>query len=199
MAALFQTKEETMTLRTKRFLLMLLAAAGAVAVPALAQDKGGYAGASAGNTSFDGPGVSGSSSLTQDDKDSGFKIWGGYQFNRNLAVEAGYVDLGTLVQTGTPGPFRIEYGVTGVTGAAVGILPLSRGFSLFGKAGLIVESIDQKTTGPVRVTTKDGLALMIGVGGRYDITRRFGVQVEWEHFDGDLTVDFLSAGVRYRF
>src|SRR3954469_6849620 len=106
-----------MTLRIKRSLSALLAAAGLAAAPVLAQDSGGYIGASAGNTRFDGPGVSGSSSLTQDDTDSGFKIWSGYQFNRNFAVEVGYVDLGSLVQTGTPGPFRIEYGVTGVTGA----------------------------------------------------------------------------------
>jgi OmpA-OmpF porin, OOP family len=183
------------------FVAVLIAAAGVTASPAvLAQDRSVYyVGASAGTTSLDGPGVSGATSLTQDDQDTGVKIYGGYQFNRNLAVEVGYVDLGTLKQAGTPGPFTVQYDVAGVTAAAVGILPLSGGFSLLGKAGLIFETIDTKTTGPVAVTTNGGAALLVGVGARYDVTRKFGVQVEWEHFDGDITVDFVSAGVRFKF
>jgi OOP family OmpA-OmpF porin len=185
-----------MKLRAELFLMAALLIAAA---PTHAQDKGGYLGASAGNTKFDGPGISGSTSLTQDDKDSGFKIFGGYQFNRNLAVEVGYYDLGTLKQSGTPGPFTVQYDLSGIAGAAVGILPLGGGFALFGKAGVIIESIDKKTTGPVNVTTNDGAAFMAGVGARWNFTRRLGVQVEWERFGGDLTVDFVSAGLRFNF
>jgi OmpA-OmpF porin, OOP family len=180
-------------------ILTLLAAGSAAVTPVLAQDMGAYVGASAGNTSFDGPGVSGSTSLTSDDKDKGVKVYGGFQFNRNFALEFGYVDLGTLRQSGTPGPFTIQYDVSGITTAAVGIIPLGGNFALFGKAGVIIESIDKKTTGPVNVTTKDGSALMAGAGVRFNFNRHVGLQVEWEHFGGDITVDFVSAGVRYKF
>ena len=63
-----------------------------------------YGGVSAGEAraKVDEPGVANSllgangpaSGFSSDEKDTGYKLFGGYQFNRNIALEGGYFDLG---------------------------------------------------------------------------------------------------------
>ena len=63
-----------------------------------------YGGVSAGEAraKVDEPGVANSllgangpaNSFSSDEKDTGYKLFGGYQFNRNIAVEGGYYELG---------------------------------------------------------------------------------------------------------
>lgn len=40
-------------------------------------------------------------SITNDDPDTGYKLFGGYQFNKNFALEGGYFDLGKFGFTAT--------------------------------------------------------------------------------------------------
>jgi OOP family OmpA-OmpF porin len=86
------------------YLLGLVSLSAVMAVPAFAQDKSLYyyginAGQSntdtdaAGTTSGLLPGVNATSTST-DQKDTAYKLFGGYQFNRNMAVEGGYFNLG---------------------------------------------------------------------------------------------------------
>src|SRR5712671_7092564 len=81
------------------------AAAAAFAGAALAQDKtqetGAYAGLSIGQakgkdscSAFAGSGIS------CDDKDTAWKIFGGYQFMRYLAAEVAYADFGKVKASG---------------------------------------------------------------------------------------------------
>src|SRR5262245_34656900 len=64
-----------------------------------------------------------------DDTDTAFRIFGGYNFNRNFGVELGYADLG-----------KVTFGALGLSGdvkatvwdlLAVGTLPLSNNFSIY--------------------------------------------------------------------
>jgi OOP family OmpA-OmpF porin len=189
-----------MTLQYKRFLISALVSGACLfSGSVLAQDIGWYMGAAVGQSKFDAPGVIGATSITTDDKDTGFKIYGGYQLSRSLAVEVGYVDFGTISQRGTPGPFTISYDLTGLTVAAVGTMPLNGNFSLFGKAGLIALDISASKTGPVTVVTENGTEFLVGLGGRYNLNRNLAIQAEWEYFGGDLKTNFLSIGLRYKF
>jgi OOP family OmpA-OmpF porin len=189
-----------MTLQYKRSLVSaLLSGACLFSGSVLAQDIGWYMGGAIGQSKFDTPGVpAGFTATTTDDEDSGFKIYGGYQYSRNLAVEVGYVDLGGFSVRGTP-TFNVEADVTGVTAAAVGTMPLNGGFSLFGKAGVIFADISASSTGALTLVTEDGTEFLVSAGARYNLNRNLAIQAEWEYFGGDIKTNFLSLGLHYKF
>jgi hypothetical protein len=88
-----------------------------------------------------------SETISFDDSDLGFTIVGGYRLNRYLAFEGGYASLGEVVfksrATGTfpsdPGTLNInvESETSGFTVSALGTLPLSRDWELFGRVGAL--------------------------------------------------------------
>jgi len=171
-----------------------------------ASAQGFYIGGSVGQSSFDDdnavPGLI--TSGTVDDKDTGFKIYGGYQFNRNFGLELAWVDLGKASYSGTFLGLPVTGGTVKASGlniSAVGTLPLGSGFALFGKAGLFAwESEANDVTGGVPFSGKeDGTDLSIGVGASYDFTKNFAIRAEWERFKAVGDIDLLSVGIVYKF
>jgi len=127
----------------KRLGLSALAALALMAATAVQADTqpGFYAGAGIGTTTvgdddFDGPGI--------DDSDTGFKVFGGYYFNENYGVEVGYFDFGEASGSFDDfvGPVSFDVGVSGLSASAVGVLPLSDMFSLFGRLGYATYDVD---------------------------------------------------------
>ena len=77
-------------------------------------------------------------SIVDDERDRGFKIYGGYQVNKYFALEGGYFELGrfgfaaTTVPTGTlNGSIKLR----GVNLDLVGTVPITERFSAFGRIG----------------------------------------------------------------
>src|SRR5882762_12016655 len=115
--------------RDKKVLLAAMLGAAVMAVPAvsMAQARGetgwylgggiGQSQAKDGCTGVGGPGVS------CDDKDTAYKIFGGYQVNRNFAAELGYSELGK-VKASAPG-VNVEFKSTAWDLVGVGAFPLS--------------------------------------------------------------------------
>ncbi|HEX6321484.1 MAG TPA: outer membrane beta-barrel protein [Burkholderiales bacterium] len=190
-----------------------LALAGAVASPAAAQDVGFYLGGSLGQAEASGlcsdlnilitgiPGGNGTLASC-DEKDSGFKLFGGYRVNRNFAVEGSYFDYGSFRANGqTFGvPFRVSGDATAWGFAALGILPVGERFSLFGKAGLLMTDMTITGAGVGGAGTEDesDSGLHIGVGAMFNLTRNFGIRAEWERND-EAEIDMLSLGLQVRF
>jgi len=186
-----------------------LASAMTFAAPVLAQDAGFYAGAALGQSkvSIDCEGAD-----TCDEKDSSWRIFGGYQFNRNFAIEFGYADLGEASAAGAAPPFGTA-GATFETTAfdlvAVGILPIAERFSAYGKIGLYRADTDitASLTGFPSVSLSDSNSdLTFAVGVRYDFTRNLGVRAEWQRYSdvaadefGESDVDVMSIGILWRF
>ncbi|NNM79829.1 MAG: outer membrane beta-barrel protein [Gallionella sp.] len=108
----------------------LIAAAILVCVSntAFARDNGGYAGVGFGSTWTNVQNTT--TGVTTNYSSSGAHIFGGYQLNQNFAVEAEYVDLGKFSGT------TVAVAGTGLGVSAVGILPVSDKFSLYGKLGI---------------------------------------------------------------
>jgi len=190
-------------MKSKAFLIGLLGSCSVLAWnPATAQDTGFYAGASFGNSSVDACGVV-PPGLSCDDKDSTIKFFGGYQMSRNFAVEIGYADLGKITASGPGGSLALESTAWEVT--AVGILPLEKSFSLFGKIGLF--SATTELTSTVGISGDDtATGLTFGIGARYDFTKSLGVRAEWQRYAdvggdnvGEGDVDTLTVGVVVRF
>lgn len=158
-------------------------------------EMGGYVGASVGQMEADGACGAGQSC---DFKDTAFKIFGGYRFNRNLAGEVFWGEWGEI---------SVRQGTASATGeirtiglAAVGILPLNPQFDLFGKVGFGNTKQKVSASAPgVSIAGQDtGTELMYGFGASYNFTRNLGLRAEWE-FLSDSEVDILSIGVQYRF
>lgn len=189
--------------------LPALIAASLLAFPALAQspDTGFYVGGHLGQAEardscndFNAPGVS------CDDKDTAWRVLGGFQFNRHLAIEGAYTDLGEFTASGPGGSVSAEARALELTG--IGAFPLGNALSVYGKAGVY----RGETEGRLDATLLSGSAedsntdFTFGAGVRFDMTRNVALRAEWQRYNdmgGDDTtesdVDVLSIGLLYRF
>ncbi|MEJ0085274.1 MAG: OmpA family protein [Pseudomonadota bacterium] len=152
--------------------------------------------------------------MDDNERDTGFKVFGGYQFNKYWAMESGYYDLGDFGFTSFTAPPGTLHGVLGVRGLnldAVLSLPFTEKFSAFGRAGVAFSEVEGafESTGLVTVLEPDSekraANYKFGVGLQYDFTRRFGMRLEAERYRIDDSVgnrgdvDLFSAGVLLRF
>ncbi len=153
-------------------------------------------------------------SISNDDSHSGYKLFGGLQFNSNIAFEAGYFDLGTFGFKATTQPSGTFTGNTKVRGLdfdVVGIWPITSQLSAFGRFGLDYVDATDSFNGSGFVSVPDSnpskrdVSYKFGMGLQYDFTRAFGGRAEVERYriktsngnTGD--VDLFSLGVIYRF
>jgi OmpA-OmpF porin, OOP family len=140
-----------------------------------------------------------------DGKDTGWKLFGGFMFNRNFGVELAYVDLGKASYSGVFGPLPVTGGSVEVTGfnvAGIAAIPVTDAFSLFGKLGIYSWEAEAKdtTAGFPFSDTFDGNDLFFGAGISYSFTRNLSLRGEWERFKlDDVDADLLSVGFVYRF
>lgn len=153
-------------------------------------------------------------SITDDDRDTGYKLFGGYQINKYFALEAGFFDLGKFEFTATTvpaGTLRGNIKVKGLNFDAVGILPITEKFSAFGRVGLQYAEAKDSFRGTGSVTVRDSnpsnrdANYKLGLGLQYHFTRSLGVRAEAERYRIDDAVgntgdiDLLSVGLVYRF
>lgn len=132
----------------------------------------------------------GNPSMTLDNRDFAYKFFGGYKFNKNFALEAGYFDLGQFgfsAATSPTGTLSGNIKVKGLNFDAVGILPLKDKFSVFGRLGLNYAMAKDSftSTGAVATPTnpnpnKNDLNYKFGLGVQYDFTESVGLRGEWE-------------------
>jgi OOP family OmpA-OmpF porin len=84
------------------------------------------------------PGVN-TTGIATDKTGDAFKLFGGYQINRNVAIEGGYFDLGKnrfTTQTAPPGTLSGDSRVQGMNLDLVGTLPLTERFSAQARVGV---------------------------------------------------------------
>jgi OOP family OmpA-OmpF porin len=192
--------------------------------PAVAADSGWYGGLNVGQSRAKiddaritagllGAGLT-TTSMTDDKHDTAYKIFGGYKFNRNFALEGGYFNLGQFGFTSTTAPAGTLAGkikLQGLNLDAVGIVPLSEKFSAFGRLGLQYAQAKDNFTATGAATasnpnpSKSAANLKAGLGVQYDFTESLGMRGEWERYRindavgnrGDVNV--LSVGLVYLF
>jgi OOP family OmpA-OmpF porin len=175
----------------KRIVVSSIAVATLLAGPAGAQtrapDSGFYGGLGVGHSDSNlGSAI--------DSTDTAWKAFGGYQFNRYIAVEGGYIDLG---KTATPGA---SFDSKALQASAVGSLPVTPQFAFTGKLGVAQVKTD------VNGGTDHNFDPTYGLGLRYDINRQIGIRGEWERFRvsgnplaGKSDTDVFSVNAVYRF
>jgi OmpA-OmpF porin, OOP family len=180
----------------------VLVAASALAIPAYAADDGWFLLGSVGMTKYKdkedpGPGIS------VDDSDMGFKLGGGYMFNKNLGVEAAYVDLGKEKFT-APG-LSADAKANGIVVAALGVFPINEQFSVLGRLGIIDATV--KISGGGADDKSTDVKFTGGIGAAYNINKEFSVRLEYDFYSklgdkdktGESDVSMISLGVAYKF
>jgi OmpA-OmpF porin, OOP family len=196
----------------KKIVLAGVIAVAFAAAPAFAQ---GYVGVGVGSSAVTGVDQAvGTVTLTGGNSSkTSLKIFGGFQFTPNWAVEVQYSDLGKrdlvmrngAAQVGSGNLNASQFGV-----AAVGILPLASNFSLFGKLGVSGNSskvnLSVPAAGFAAGASENKTDLMIGVGLTYAITPSIAVRAEYEDFGklssgsgGSIRANNFSVGLQYKF
>lgn len=200
--------------------LAVATALALVATPALAADESGfYAGAGVGifGIDVDDNAVDDAIDDAFGDDDTGFRVFGGWQFNRYFGIEAGY-DGGAGID-GTVGDITvdlieadIDVDISGFDVMLVGTLPIGDTFYGFAKAGMLAWDVEADIV--VREDDGDGGVITtevsgddsgedpaFGAGFGMNLGDNARVQVEYTlyHFTSDLDGDFLSANFVWKF
>lgn len=157
------------------------------------------------STDFDAPApvVAPGIGFSEDDRDTAWKLYGGYQFHRNFAAEFGYYDLG-----------RYDYGYAapGGTGTSryqglnldlLGTFPVTDRFSVFGRLGAAYTRARSDFGGSSE--SRRSWGPKAGLGIEYAFTPQLALRGEWERyrvrdaFRGRGDIDVASIGIVYRF
>ena len=191
---------------------------------AVAQDSGWYGGLNLGQSRAKiadariraellGSGLT-MTSIAEDERDTGYKLYGGYRLHRNFAIEGGYFNLGKFGFTANTvplGTLRGDIKLQGLNLDAVAILPITERFSAFGRLGLNYAQARDSFAGTGAVTvlnpnpSKRDTNYKFGAGLQYDLTERLGMRLEAERYrindavgnKGD--INLFSIGLLYRF
>jgi OOP family OmpA-OmpF porin len=137
-----------------------------------------------------------------DDQATAWKIFAGYQVNRNFAIEATYLQTDDFTVSGNflGIPVTANVDATAFGLAAVGMLPVASNFTIFGKLGVIkTEAEGSASAGPfTEVGSGDETGLHFGFGAMFNVTPQFAIRAEWEKVDkGEF--DVLSIGAQFKF
>ena len=204
--------------------MKLLAAAFALLFASCAwsqEEVGFYAGASFGATRADAGdsardlrndlvaiGFS-SAQASIDESSTGYKIFAGYQLNRNFALEGYYAHLGEYdLSASTTGPVVNASGEVEVKGFgidAVAILPFNSALSGLARIGLFRWDADMniRAVGPGGTATgsdsDDGTDLKLGIGIEWKLGPQLRLRGELEYYTFDDAITMLSVGLLYRF
>lgn len=115
--------------------------------------------------------------------------------NDNLALEVGYVDLGTFDVIGS----SADVDAWGVDLSLRGKLPVSDAFALCGKLGLFAWDAEANIPG-LAIRTDTGTDITYGIGGEFRLSGNWDGRVAWDYYPdvsgGD--IDVISFGLLYR-
>jgi len=143
------------------------------AASAFAADEGFYAGVTLGSGK---PHVTPSAAALSKNSDSMYGGLAGYQYNKNVAVEAQYTGIGktTDVLGNTAKGDALSLSV-------VGLLPLNDSFELLGKVGVA----RAKTTVSGLSATNVGASrtgLTYGIGAQYNVNQNLGLRLGYDRY-----------------
>nr|WP_217344642.1 porin family protein [Noviherbaspirillum sp. L7-7A]MBV0878807.1 porin family protein [Noviherbaspirillum sp. L7-7A] len=188
----------------KTFIAAMLASA--FLFSASAHAAGAYLGANIGSAqhklSIDGE--------SGKERKTAVKLYGGYAFDENFGIEAGYVRLGKISDSDTDGfnTVSLNYRARALYVAGTAALPLSPEFSVFAKAGITGNNgkVTARFNGMSESMSRTNTTAMFGVGAEYSFAKNMSVVAEYENFgkvidenDGNTKAQMVSVGLRYKF
>jgi OOP family OmpA-OmpF porin len=131
-------------------------------------------------------------------KDSpfGWKIYAGYDFNENFAVEGAYLNSGEAEDDVLGEAVKVE--LTAFVVSAIGLVPVGESAQIFGKIGYYDGEEDITAFG---ITfSDDDSGLTAGAGVRFKMSDNVALRADFDWFDTDIdTVWSLGVGVQFYF
>lgn len=195
----------------------LLALVLLISTPAFAQK---YVGGGLGTStiSISDCGIQGFTCSTNDTSVS-FKVFAGYELNKNVSFEASYVNFGKFSQSasgfsnGTRVDAKADIDGDGFSGDVILTTPVSTKVGLYGRFGFTAWNVTTKAQaqgGGRSLSGSDsasGISPDFGIGIKVSVHPKVDVRGEFQKFlnvgDQDKTgrsdVDLISASVMYRF
>ena len=133
------------------------------------------------------------------------KVFGGYRFNENLGIEAGYASLGSLSTSSTVGGIntQIDGKASSVFAAATGRVPMGESFALQGRLGVSFGQV----SGTSSLPGSDYLigrktSVLIGVGAEYRPTSIVVLSINYDSYgklSNDVSASSLVFGAHFWF
>jgi OOP family OmpA-OmpF porin len=203
----------------KTKLIILSIASTFFASSAMAADQGWYVlGGLGQSTSTNGQstldnavyGSGGSGFSSSYSKGTFYNIDLGYQFNKFVAVEGGYIGSGGTNYSASGGnlvtPINASANISGAEIAAVGFIPLTNNFSLLGKLGAtsITESASVNYAGGLASVNGTVTAATYGIGAQYYFNSNLFGRLDLDSYSmGDPSyssrVDVWTVNIGYHF
>ncbi|NRA56113.1 MAG: porin family protein [Gammaproteobacteria bacterium] len=154
--------------------------------------------------------------LSIDDNRTGWTLNIGYEVTENLAVEAGYIDMGDVSLTLNTMVTDVDLFINqvknvhpnsadGVTLAGVYRYHINDKISLSGRLGLFrwdgdFDAIAIDSGEKLGSDDSSGTDMFYGVGGGFKMTDKLTITIQWQHFKLEKeSLRMLSIGARYRF
>jgi len=164
------------------------------------EDIGWYAGISANRASAD---FEDESDIDFDDSDTALGIRGGYMFSDIIGVEVGYLDLGDFSARGDNPGNRIDLDADAFSAALVLNWSVHDQIDLYGKVGAyFVDAKSDSVVAGSRLREDDTETEAFGaVGIEWDLGQfnLFGELSKVDTDVNDLSIDIVTAGVKYEF
>jgi opacity protein-like surface antigen len=160
-----------------------------------------------------------------DESDSALSVFGGFRFNRFIAVEGAFIDLGAVRYTADamflvnstpqPGTVHVTTRERGGTVAAIGIWPITDIWELYGRAGMLLDRGEIRKTrevSGVRTSLRDtneSFDAIIGLGMAWHAGEHIAVRLEYQRIaagfsddsyqsSGEKSADVIGLGVLLR-
>ena len=134
-------------------------------------------------------------------RSEGWKVYGGYQFNKYLALEGGYVNLNDM--RAINGPVVTTIATEAWALGAVLSYPVTDKISVMGKLGYAYMQGDTRTKNGAALTVRtsqDDYEPNYGVGVSYKVFSNLDLRAEWERFDrSNMDIDLITAGAVIKF
>ena len=129
--------------------------------------------------------------LTNVDGDAdGWRLFGRYMFSKNFGIESGYSTLGTPDDNSLPSGWEVESDSFDLY--AVGAYPVTERLDLFGKIGAARWNTEIEESETSESST-NSLDLAVGIGGEFDLTKKFAIRGEFSWFDEDAPVESMIS------
>ena len=191
-------------------LAAVLAVGYAGSAAAADEEMGFYAGVGVGQSTIEND----EDGVDFDEDDTGFKLFGGYQFNKFIAVELAYINGGepndSFTVTGIDVENEVE--ITQVNAAAVGTVAFNEFFGAMGRLGFsYIDAKFEQTASGFGTTVDvddDTTEFAFGVGLWIAPRNNFLVRLEYEMtsaelfddvIDADTDISLISVSAMYRF
>jgi len=190
--------------------LLLACALSAFTLPAMAEGFYVFGDVGQGKMELDS---SNDSKLSK--TDTSFSVGAGYDYNKFLAIELAYRDLGEVADRGSDFNgvdnynFVDKIGITALQASVVGKLPISDVFNVYGRLGLASLDADYESReyyadgnnpSPYSDSTSKTKAVF-GLGASFDVTSQLALRAEYSQYAkwDDLKLSSLTVGAVYKF